>query len=404
MVASHLTLWYRRPRSSGWKHCRSATAGSARWCSAASARAPPAQRRHALVRRAEGLEQPEGARRCSRAATARRRGQVRRGRPLRTKHAGPVHAVVSAARRPAAHLRARRRRRAATAASWIWTLGDRDGALRVGGVDVHARGLREPSGSGDRRAARRRSAGHARLQRAARRPAAPRTCSRRRRAHAARPGRRRTSIRTTTIATTPVAVPRRTAACASRRTWRADGGDVAWITTAARRGADEVMLLLGAATSFNGYDQSPSAARPGSAALAGARLRAAAREVWAALRDAHVADHRALLERVDPRASAADAARRRRRCRPTSGSPGRRADPALVELLFQYGRYLLIASSRPGTQPANLQGIWNDQLRPPWSSNYTININTQMNYWPAESDQPRRAAPSRCSTSSPSSR
>ena len=59
-------------------------------------------------------------------------------------------------------------------------------------------------------------------------------------------------------------------------------------------------------------------------------------------------------------------------------------DPQLVALLFQYGRYLLIASSRPGTQAANLQGIWNDEVRPPWSSNYTVNINTEMNYWPAE--------------------
>jgi alpha-L-fucosidase 2 len=54
-------------------------------------------------------------------------------------------------------------------------------------------------------------------------------------------------------------------------------------------------------------------------------------------------------------------------------------------MLFDYGRYLLIACSRPGSQPANLQGIWNDQIRPPWSSNFTININTEMNYWPAES-------------------
>jgi len=59
-------------------------------------------------------------------------------------------------------------------------------------------------------------------------------------------------------------------------------------------------------------------------------------------------------------------------------------DPSLVSLLFQYGRYLLIASSRQGTQPANLQGIWNDRLSPPWDSKYTININTEMNYWPAE--------------------
>lgn len=59
-------------------------------------------------------------------------------------------------------------------------------------------------------------------------------------------------------------------------------------------------------------------------------------------------------------------------------------DAQLVALYFQYGRYLLIASSRPGSQPANLQGIWNDQLQPPWDSKWTTNINTEMNYWPAE--------------------
>jgi len=59
-------------------------------------------------------------------------------------------------------------------------------------------------------------------------------------------------------------------------------------------------------------------------------------------------------------------------------------DPHLAALTFQYGRYLLIASSRPGAQPANLQGVWNPHLRPPWDSKYTCNINTEMNYWPAE--------------------
>ncbi|MBD5780387.1 glycoside hydrolase family 88 protein [Pelagicoccus sp. NFK12] len=62
----------------------------------------------------------------------------------------------------------------------------------------------------------------------------------------------------------------------------------------------------------------------------------------------------------------------------------RSRDPGLVALLFNYGRYLLISSSRPGSQPANLQGIWNDQVRPPWGSKYTMNINAEMNYWPAE--------------------
>lgn len=62
----------------------------------------------------------------------------------------------------------------------------------------------------------------------------------------------------------------------------------------------------------------------------------------------------------------------------------KRNDPQLVTLLFQFGRYLLICSSQPGGQPATLQGIWNNQLIPPWDSKYTININTEMNYWPAE--------------------
>ena len=71
-------------------------------------------------------------------------------------------------------------------------------------------------------------------------------------------------------------------------------------------------------------------------------------------------------------------------------------DPQLAALLYQYGRYLMIAGSRPGGPPLNLQGIWNDSLRPPWSSNYTININTEMNYWPAEQDESRRMSRSLC--------
>jgi alpha-L-fucosidase 2 len=58
-------------------------------------------------------------------------------------------------------------------------------------------------------------------------------------------------------------------------------------------------------------------------------------------------------------------------------------DPQLLTLYFQFGRYLLISSSRPGSQPATLQGIWNDSMNPPWQSKYTININIEMNYWPA---------------------
>ena len=108
-----------------------------------------------------------------------------------------------------------------------------------------------------------------------------------------------------------------------------------------------------------------------------------------ALRDEHVADHGALFGRVDLRLGAGAHPNQQgldelptddRLIRHAGGHP----DPGLAALLFQYGRYLLIASSRPGTLPANLQGIWNASVRPPWSSNYTVNINLEMNYWPAE--------------------
>jgi alpha-L-fucosidase 2 len=101
-----------------------------------------------------------------------------------------------------------------------------------------------------------------------------------------------------------------------------------------------------------------------------------------ALKERHTDDYQELFSRVDLDLGASEIS-----LRPTSQrlvSFYEDEDPSLVSLLFQYGRYLLIASSRPGTQPANLQGIWNDRLAPMWDSKYTININTEMNYWPAE--------------------
>ena len=100
-------------------------------------------------------------------------------------------------------------------------------------------------------------------------------------------------------------------------------------------------------------------------------------------RAAHVADHHALFRRVQ-----LDLGTHACGCAADAGAAGptrtRTTTPQLLALYFQYGRYLLIASSRPGSQPANLQGIWNDRLRPPWDSKWTTNINTEMNYWPAE--------------------
>ncbi|MFY0626803.1 MAG: glycoside hydrolase family 95 protein [Reichenbachiella sp.] len=100
------------------------------------------------------------------------------------------------------------------------------------------------------------------------------------------------------------------------------------------------------------------------------------------LRESHIVDYQNLFNRVS-----LDLGKSKISSRPTNqrlNSFYEDEDPSLVSLLYQFGRYLLISSSRSGTQPANLQGIWNDKLVPPWDSKYTININTEMNYWPAE--------------------
>jgi alpha-L-fucosidase 2 len=137
-------------------------------------------------------------------------------------------------------------------------------------------------------------------------------------------------------------------------------------------GADSVTLRLAAATSFRGHDPEAACAtalrprRPGGALLA-----------------RHLADHRALFRRVRLRLASEGRDNVPTDVRLAAVRAGR-ADPSLAATYFQFGRYLLIASSRPGTQPANLQGLWNDDLLPAWGSKYTINVNTEMNYWPAE--------------------
>jgi alpha-L-fucosidase 2 len=147
------------------------------------------------------------------------------------------------------------------------------------------------------------------------------------------------------------------------------------------RGASSVTLLFATRTSYAGFKQ-PDHSLASVTERAESDVRRAAERPYAELRERHVADHRALFRRValelgPSRATELPTDERVRRFTPSS-------DPDLVALLFQYGRYLLIASSRPGSEPANLQGIWNHHLQPPWSSNFTININTEMNYWPAE--------------------
>jgi alpha-L-fucosidase 2 len=142
--------------------------------------------------------------------------------------------------------------------------------------------------------------------------------------------------------------------------------------------ADAVTLLVAAATSYKSYKDVSGDPQ----ALTKSYLAAAGAKDFATLRRAHINAHQRLFHRVQFDLGTTDAA-----ALPTDERVARYAlehDPALAALYFQYGRYLLIASSRPGTQPANLQGIWNAEMTPPWESKYTININTEMNYWPAE--------------------
>ena len=154
--------------------------------------------------------------------------------------------------------------------------------------------------------------------------------------------------------------------------------------------ASAVTLLISAATSYNGYDKSPGREGLDPAHIANGYLDHAANQSFSTLLERHVNDHQALFNRVtldlgDNEMISRPTDERLRRYHANKGNATISPDSQLEALLFQYGRYLLIASSRPGTQPANLQGIWNEMVRPPWSSNWTININTQMNYWLAES-------------------
>ncbi|MFN8574145.1 MAG: hypothetical protein U0132_18995 [Gemmatimonadaceae bacterium] len=145
--------------------------------------------------------------------------------------------------------------------------------------------------------------------------------------------------------------------------------------------ADTVTLLFAAATSFvNYHDVSADPA----VRVRDVLQRAAARDYDAIWSD-HVAEHRGWFRRVALSLGGTSA---EVRALPTDERIKRLAtnpDPDLAALYYQFGRYLLIASSRPGTQAANLQGIWNDNPNPWWDSKYTININLPMNYWPAES-------------------
>lgn len=144
------------------------------------------------------------------------------------------------------------------------------------------------------------------------------------------------------------------------------------------KNADDVILFVSIGTNFKNYkDLSHSADK-----IAKEFLQKSSSKPFNDLKTAHVKDYQFLFNRVS-----LDLGKNLYNDSPTNKrleSFVTTEDLSLVSLYFQFGRYLLISSSRPGGQPANLQGIWNDKLSPPWDSKYTVNINTEMNYWPAE--------------------
>jgi alpha-L-fucosidase 2 len=144
------------------------------------------------------------------------------------------------------------------------------------------------------------------------------------------------------------------------------------------QGADSATLLVAMATSFKSFKDVSGDPQ----AQCKRQLAAAAANPYPELRAAHVAEHQRLFRRVALDLGTSQAARRPTDERRLAFAKG--GDPQFAALYFQFGRYLLISSSRPGDQPANLQGVWNHHMEPPWGSKYTININTEMNYWPAE--------------------
>ena len=166
----------------------------------------------------------------------------------------------------------------------------------------------------------------------------------------------------------------------SRLAVRAEGGSVQADAGALRiENVDRVTLLLCAGTSYKQAYPTYQGPDPHKAVVE--HLAAARAKSFAKLLTDHVTDYRSLFDRVSLKLGKDDA----RANLPTdqrlrSAQP----DPALQAIFFQYGRYLLISTSRPGGLPANLQGLWNDSNRPVWSCDYHLNINLQMNYWPAE--------------------
>jgi len=148
-------------------------------------------------------------------------------------------------------------------------------------------------------------------------------------------------------------------------------------------GATEATIYVSMATSFNGFDKDPATKGLNNIAMAETQLNHAKQVGWVNIKKQHIKDYQSFFKRVELKLADKDLINLPTDERLKKYAKGD-ADPYLETLYFQYGRYLLISSSRTSGVPANLQGLWNSYLQPPWSSNYTININAEENYWLAE--------------------
>lgn len=150
-------------------------------------------------------------------------------------------------------------------------------------------------------------------------------------------------------------------------------------------GAKEVTLLLSCATDYINPLVKPDVTKRNLSQVAQQYLNMSSRKTYTQLYSAHLKDYQELFSRVDIHLGSK---KYYRKDLPTDSRlkafASSNSDEGIVELYFQYGRYLTIASSRKGGLPSNLQGIWNHHVQPSWGSNFTVNINTEMNYWPVE--------------------
>ena len=164
-----------------------------------------------------------------------------------------------------------------------------------------------------------------------------------------------------------------------------DGQVTAQDSTLKLQGASDIVIKIVNSTSFNGFDRDPVLEGLPYKDLADAVADRVSARDYESIRTAHIADYKTYFDRLSINLGKTDPAIK---ALPTDEqlklyTDQNQANPELEALYFQYGRYLLISSSRTPGIPANLQGLWNESLLPPWSSNYTVNINLQENYWPA---------------------